>query len=1035
MPITYRTAGAWGAGKGSDLAPAEVDGNFAEVLQRIVALERGEAYGGPVVIDEIVLGPTDFEVVLSDATVLGPYPLVFAVFAWRGEWQPATAYAALDLVWRPGDALYAVAAEHVSADVFDPAAVLDGASVYERMLAIPAAELTASGTVAASSHTLGQADRRRFTLYTAGAGCDVTVPGESGPGAVTWPVGEETALRQNGAGAVRLIEADGVQISPVEGKLRETAFRGAVMHLKKVAADRWDIWGDLAIGELPTETEPSEPTEAPTEAPSEPPTEPVTEPPTEIPTEAPTEPATEPPTEPATEPATGTEDPFWICGYHIGENASSEATHTLADVGFCAAHADRTIVAVINWARITATGGRYVTGVTIGGVTARRAARATSNAVLVNTEVWWAPVPSGTEGDIVITLDSASPLRWVVGVYAHDGLRREPSWCVGASGSSEAGDDVARTLPVPAGGRAAAGAANAASNAVPPDVGLSGITVDIAEQVVGADSSRRLKGSVAGHVGSATLGLTTTASRLAGAAWRTSPEPHPYFRAHAISSTTATGTSTTTLATGVPLGAADPGRLIVVVYGCGSTSGSGNVASMTITPNAGDPVTLTKVAQAIEGNTARNVEIWCGVVPDGTICSIGIAHNGGVRTSHRHSLTVYAIPDAPMTSPLVTDSDTDVSGIGSATEVGLEAGDVVYIVGGTLGPLGSVGTTDDLTVNLAGVDTIDRANHQIPETLGNRLMAIAGSGAGTAAPQSFTANTETLALAAFLAPVDPPELTEEPSEPLTGGTGLYGVEVVDYAQGEFLGSPWEMGIALGPADADRMIAVVIGRTTLASHAGFAVEIASVSLTPASESPIAMTRAVRSTSGGTSLGCVEIWYAHVPAGTTGQLAITPTPAANNTSMVAVTVYSLIGLEGTYAPIATTSVLEHGSPTADVTVNEADAFVLAGFYGRAAFATLATVDIDGVDPAGPSRNVSAFGHPRLHGRAGHGPTTGSAQVLDSTVTIDWSSTQTPFAVGYQHHIAAVVWPLPAVPGFRITEAGDQRISEAGAARILE
>ena len=43
MTITYRTAGAWGPGKGANLTAAEVDGNFHGLATRLVAVETNPA--------------------------------------------------------------------------------------------------------------------------------------------------------------------------------------------------------------------------------------------------------------------------------------------------------------------------------------------------------------------------------------------------------------------------------------------------------------------------------------------------------------------------------------------------------------------------------------------------------------------------------------------------------------------------------------------------------------------------------------------------------------------------------------------------------------------------------------------------------------------------------------------------------------------------------------------------------------------------------------------------------------------------------
>jgi hypothetical protein len=51
MIITYRTTGAWGAGKGSNLTAAEVDASFYSLDQRVDAIETGGALVEPTNID------------------------------------------------------------------------------------------------------------------------------------------------------------------------------------------------------------------------------------------------------------------------------------------------------------------------------------------------------------------------------------------------------------------------------------------------------------------------------------------------------------------------------------------------------------------------------------------------------------------------------------------------------------------------------------------------------------------------------------------------------------------------------------------------------------------------------------------------------------------------------------------------------------------------------------------------------------------------------------------------------------------------
>jgi hypothetical protein len=131
MTTIFRTAGAWGAGKGSDLTPAEVDGNFWDHLQRIVALETA---GVPInEVDNITVTGGQFSVFLTDGTEFGPFALPVAVFNMRGTWAPTTAYTYLDL-FTTAAGLYMVLISHTSASTFDPNRTISGQPVYHLVL-------------------------------------------------------------------------------------------------------------------------------------------------------------------------------------------------------------------------------------------------------------------------------------------------------------------------------------------------------------------------------------------------------------------------------------------------------------------------------------------------------------------------------------------------------------------------------------------------------------------------------------------------------------------------------------------------------------------------------------------------------------------------------------------------------------------------------------------------------------------------------------------------------------------------------------
>ena len=116
MSLIYRTTGAWGAGKGSDLAPSEVDSNFYQLVQSVAA----KAVQG-VGIDHFMVTGNELTVVLTDGTNVGPYILPVATLTFSGDWTPSTAYFA-NQIFTYGGSTYIVLMNHTSASTFDPGA-------------------------------------------------------------------------------------------------------------------------------------------------------------------------------------------------------------------------------------------------------------------------------------------------------------------------------------------------------------------------------------------------------------------------------------------------------------------------------------------------------------------------------------------------------------------------------------------------------------------------------------------------------------------------------------------------------------------------------------------------------------------------------------------------------------------------------------------------------------------------------------------------------------------------------------------------
>ncbi len=119
--LTYRTAGAWGPGKGSDLTPAEVDENFYDTALAIFDLVDNPPQANG--ISEITVTGATMTIILDDLTEEGPFVLPTATFVFVGEWQPTTQYFVNDVFSVSGqgvdDGTYFVNTNFESDSAFD----------------------------------------------------------------------------------------------------------------------------------------------------------------------------------------------------------------------------------------------------------------------------------------------------------------------------------------------------------------------------------------------------------------------------------------------------------------------------------------------------------------------------------------------------------------------------------------------------------------------------------------------------------------------------------------------------------------------------------------------------------------------------------------------------------------------------------------------------------------------------------------------------------------------------------------------------
>lgn len=127
MTIFYVTTGAWGAGTGTPNTAAQVDGNFYDVDQRIVAINADLAEGK--MIESVSYTGQSFTLHFTDGTTQ-VIPLPIATLTYRGPWQNSDVYVRGDMVSVYNIGFFQVLVDHSTPPApaeFDPNAV-DGSS-------------------------------------------------------------------------------------------------------------------------------------------------------------------------------------------------------------------------------------------------------------------------------------------------------------------------------------------------------------------------------------------------------------------------------------------------------------------------------------------------------------------------------------------------------------------------------------------------------------------------------------------------------------------------------------------------------------------------------------------------------------------------------------------------------------------------------------------------------------------------------------------------------------------------------------------
>lgn len=307
MAVIFRDDIGPYTGKGSKLTKGELDGNFYDLLLRVIALEDGGAFG----VDTVEFTGNSITFHWSDSTTSGPFPLPVATFTARGLWDNDLSLVRLDVVTVPnvgtflvqenhttpafpaefdpaadndsGDLLYLQIAEavdltgymlfrdyytggtqydegdvfvdetyglfkvnslHTAAGTLDPSAEVDSTPLYTQLAGPPFAPVK---TVTDDTYTLSIEDLGQYLRFTSATGCIITIPEIPG-----WPTSGEAHCRQAGAGALAFFAEDELVTTvnpPRVGYAASTQYQGATMTLKFVGSSEWDMigpHGDLA---------------------------------------------------------------------------------------------------------------------------------------------------------------------------------------------------------------------------------------------------------------------------------------------------------------------------------------------------------------------------------------------------------------------------------------------------------------------------------------------------------------------------------------------------------------------------------------------------------------------------------------------------------------------------------------------------------------------------------------------------------------------------------------------------------------------
>ena len=166
ITLVFRTIGAWGAGKGSNLTATDVDNNFWNLAQAIENIIDNPVEA--INIASVTTTGTSMTFVMSDSSTIGPIPLPVLKFRYLGVWQPHYAYAILDTFYVNGFGIFTTQLAHTSGSTFDPDIEVAGSPALLQLFGATGFTTDVTFAQLADVHLTSSLADGDFLVYVAG---------------------------------------------------------------------------------------------------------------------------------------------------------------------------------------------------------------------------------------------------------------------------------------------------------------------------------------------------------------------------------------------------------------------------------------------------------------------------------------------------------------------------------------------------------------------------------------------------------------------------------------------------------------------------------------------------------------------------------------------------------------------------------------------------------------------------------------------------------------------------------------------------